>query len=325
MDIKALFSKVEIKIENEMWFSYYCKLIEQCALKNKNRTVDYKEKHHIVPRCLFSEKQKADFSENYINLTPREHWVAHLLLYKSFPSHKKLSAAAVLLGSLRGTNLNSRTYESLVLSWRQLASDFMKEEMKRRKYNDPLFFEKLKIRSSQLFEQRPELKERISDSVKLLWTNQVYRDFMTKKIQESHKDPAYREKARENSLELYRQHPELKLKLSERNKSLWENSDYKSRQIQSHQLSWKDSEKRERMQTAIQKSWENLDLRKRHSSVIKAAQKKPEIRIKYIKNNYLVQIERSLTKDPENKQLLKKKDFWLSELARLTKEVNYGY
>lgn len=43
MDIKALFSKVEIKIENEMWFSYYYKLIEQCTLKNKNRTIDYKE------------------------------------------------------------------------------------------------------------------------------------------------------------------------------------------------------------------------------------------------------------------------------------------
>lgn len=39
---------------------------------------DYSERHHIVPKCLFG----SDDPDNLINLTPEDHFFAHLLLAK---------------------------------------------------------------------------------------------------------------------------------------------------------------------------------------------------------------------------------------------------
>jgi hypothetical protein len=57
----------------------YNKFIES----RKDRTIndnDLVEKHHIIPRSLGGE----DLSENIIVLTLREHFIAHLLLWKGY-------------------------------------------------------------------------------------------------------------------------------------------------------------------------------------------------------------------------------------------------
>jgi len=57
---------------------HYEKLIERA----KNRKLDcYKEVHHIIPRCLKGDDSK----ENLVELTAREHFIAHLLLIKIYP------------------------------------------------------------------------------------------------------------------------------------------------------------------------------------------------------------------------------------------------
>jgi hypothetical protein len=48
--------------------------------------VEYTEKHHILPRCMGGD----DTAENVIRLTAREHYIAHLLLWKI---HKSPSTA----------------------------------------------------------------------------------------------------------------------------------------------------------------------------------------------------------------------------------------
>jgi len=54
---------------------HYSLLIKKAQ---KRGTVDgYKEKHHIVPRCMGGTDDKS----NIVELTAREHFVAHLLLY----------------------------------------------------------------------------------------------------------------------------------------------------------------------------------------------------------------------------------------------------
>lgn len=61
---------------------HYWKLINS----RKNRTIDvYTEKHHIIPRSLGGNNSK----DNLISLTPREHFVAHLLLSKMFAGQEK--------------------------------------------------------------------------------------------------------------------------------------------------------------------------------------------------------------------------------------------
>jgi hypothetical protein len=49
--------------------------------KNLNRSKDsgIYEKHHIIPRCMGGD----DSPRNLILLTPREHFIAHILLYKA--------------------------------------------------------------------------------------------------------------------------------------------------------------------------------------------------------------------------------------------------
>lgn len=57
---------------------HYEKLIE----RGKSRKLEcYKEKHHIVPRCLGGTDEK----ENLVELTAREHFIAHILLVKINP------------------------------------------------------------------------------------------------------------------------------------------------------------------------------------------------------------------------------------------------
>jgi hypothetical protein len=60
----------------------------------------YLELHHIVPRCIFGEKilnegnlKDVNQNSNLVYLTAREHFVAHWLLHRAFPTNKKLGLA----------------------------------------------------------------------------------------------------------------------------------------------------------------------------------------------------------------------------------------
>ena len=53
----------------------------------------YKETHHIIPRCLGG----SDNADNLVDLTAREHFVAHQLLTKIYPNHRGLALAAVMM------------------------------------------------------------------------------------------------------------------------------------------------------------------------------------------------------------------------------------
>ncbi len=66
-----------------------------------NRTIgDYVEKHHIIPRCMGG----SDDIFNLVKLTPEEHYVAHQLLVKIYPSNRSLVFAAHMMGATRQNN-----------------------------------------------------------------------------------------------------------------------------------------------------------------------------------------------------------------------------
>lgn len=59
-----------------------------------NRSLDgYRESHHIIPKCLGGN----DTKENLVDLTPEEHYIAHLLLMKIYPENNSLIHAAVMM------------------------------------------------------------------------------------------------------------------------------------------------------------------------------------------------------------------------------------
>lgn len=79
---------------------HYDRLIERA--RNRDKPKGYTEKHHIIPCCMGG----SNAADNLATLTAREHFVAHLLLVKIYPSSIKLTYAANMMA-----NRSSRHYE----------------------------------------------------------------------------------------------------------------------------------------------------------------------------------------------------------------------
>ncbi|MFA6199161.1 MAG: HNH endonuclease signature motif containing protein [Bacteroidales bacterium] len=70
---------------------HYEALIERC-LNRELIENQYYEKHHIIPRCLGGVDDS-----NIVNLTPEEHYLAHLLLVKMYPDESKLWFSCLMM------------------------------------------------------------------------------------------------------------------------------------------------------------------------------------------------------------------------------------
>ena len=70
---------------------------------------EYKETHHIVPKCMGGSDDK----ENLVELTGREHFIAHWLLCKIYdtPGLKKAFGLMCLTGKNRSYKISSQLYE----------------------------------------------------------------------------------------------------------------------------------------------------------------------------------------------------------------------
>ena len=87
---------------------WYYLLVEKAKFRN-NLSKPF-DRHHVIPKSLGGSNKK----ENLIKLTPREHYVAHLLLFKiTSGKNRSKMAFALFRFSPRGSNRygNSRTYE----------------------------------------------------------------------------------------------------------------------------------------------------------------------------------------------------------------------
>lgn len=72
----------------------YKKHYDLLITRGKNRMLEgYVEKHHIVPRCMGGTDEK----ENLVQLTPEEHFLAHQLLIKMYPTVTGLASATQLM------------------------------------------------------------------------------------------------------------------------------------------------------------------------------------------------------------------------------------
>lgn len=109
----------------------YSKIYDQLVAKakprglNKNSVDFYTEIHHIVPRSIGG----TDESSNLVMFSGREHFVAHMLLWKSYPEDISLMRAAFMMSSRWKTRdipdehpQNSRTYSRLREEYAQAVS-----------------------------------------------------------------------------------------------------------------------------------------------------------------------------------------------------------
>jgi hypothetical protein len=79
----------------------YQKIYEKIIDRAKNRELTcYKEKHHILPRCLGGTDDKS----NLVDLTPEEHYLSHQLLLKMHPNNPKLVYALIKMSGNKFCN-----------------------------------------------------------------------------------------------------------------------------------------------------------------------------------------------------------------------------
>jgi hypothetical protein len=101
----------------------YQKIYNQIIERAKNRQLEgYKEKHHILPKCLGGSNDK----ENLVELTAREHFLCHMLLCEIYPNENKLKHALFLMAigkqkiKEKTYIINSRIYERLKFEYSQM-------------------------------------------------------------------------------------------------------------------------------------------------------------------------------------------------------------
>lgn len=69
--------------------SWYNKLISKAQLESRSKKDNYCETHHIIPKCMGGANDKS----NLVLLTAREHFIAHKLLTKIYPTNASLQFA----------------------------------------------------------------------------------------------------------------------------------------------------------------------------------------------------------------------------------------
>lgn len=82
-------------LDNKYTKLYY-KIVNNTKIQTRDKTTDYFESHHILPRCM----QGKNHSGNLVLLTAKEHFICHWLLTKmvDVPQHKmKLNFAFVMM------------------------------------------------------------------------------------------------------------------------------------------------------------------------------------------------------------------------------------
>lgn len=113
----------------------YDLLIEKA--KQRKTVLGYKENHHIIPKCMGGP----DTPENIIELTAREHYVAHHLLYNHYRSPQLAYAwfAMLLTSDNQERQYTNRQYEMAKLAMscgarqRALTNNVMNDPVVRKK------------------------------------------------------------------------------------------------------------------------------------------------------------------------------------------------
>lgn len=139
------------KPHNAFYLNRYIKFINFCAEHNNKKTnqeLGYCENHHILPKSkdLFPEyKSFRDYPWNCIKLTTRQHFIAHLLLYKCFGNSQCFAFLAMCKQKAkpqkeRYDKINSKIYSKLKEETKNLISQKRKGKSSYKDSNGVLYF-----------------------------------------------------------------------------------------------------------------------------------------------------------------------------------------
>lgn len=144
---------------------HYDLLIEKA--KNRTNLNGYKEKHHIIPKCMYGTNDK----NNLVILTAREHYLAHWLLLKTHPKHNGLIFAlnimAITKKDKRKLKITSKEYEKIKELQSKITSKLMTGVKKSEEHCKNISKSKIGDKNSMWGKQRTQKdKNKISNSMK---------------------------------------------------------------------------------------------------------------------------------------------------------------
>ena len=147
----------------------YRKIYLELTSRAKGRNiVVYTEKHHILPRALGGKNTK----ENIVYLTAREHYIAHLCLWKSSAGidRKKMAFAVIAFKRQNKTQVKEYTFRFNSYTYEKAKQEAMKATSKRmigNTYSKGIHYKHSYIRDSTnlgQYERTPEIRAKISAS-----------------------------------------------------------------------------------------------------------------------------------------------------------------
>jgi len=128
MDIYSILSS---KPHNEHYLNRYVRFISKCERKNNEFSVKT-HRHHICPKAKDMFPEFESFSKspwNLARLTPRQHFIAHLMLWKAYPNISSQFYALWQMKHKNNEQVNSRLYESILIEYGQKVSDRFKNKV----------------------------------------------------------------------------------------------------------------------------------------------------------------------------------------------------
>lgn len=251
MDIKQIFTSLEEV--DDLWLDRYIGFVSSRTQAKRE------ERHHIIPVafCKGDLNYLKTDKENLVNLTFREHYIAHLLLSKALPKSESMAHAFWMM-ACRAKIQNSRQFENL------------------RK--------RVSIRTSKLFSalwQDPAFRKQMSEthsvSVKKMWENpeirekfmayrqsETFRKNMKKKVwsdkekmnrfQSAARTPEALEKQRKAFTQVA-QSEEFRQAQAERSKLLWQDEDYREKVAKGYSP--------EKVSKGVKRKYEDPEFRKK--------------------------------------------------------------
>lgn len=130
MDIYLLLSS---KPHNPHYLNKYTRFIRNCQLKNQGYT-GYTERHHICPKAIDMFPEYSSFIYHPWNcavLTARQHFIAHMLLWKVYNNDSMTRAFGVM--SNYYSIKSSRIYQNIKQKYSKVVSKQMKNTVTVRK------------------------------------------------------------------------------------------------------------------------------------------------------------------------------------------------
>lgn len=121
---------LKTKRHNDHYLNRYIAFIHHCLNEDKKASSDQLEKHHICPKAegLFPEyKDLSKHRWNLVELTPRQHYIAHHMLWKAYGGPMTYSFNMMSNFKKYDKRISARTYELLKKDQRITHSVKMKQ------------------------------------------------------------------------------------------------------------------------------------------------------------------------------------------------------